>query len=64
MDKIYGFFTNIFSICLFVYTVLVKIAVNSKGVHPLDICLVRTLFMFVGCSAMTQIFKQSCYIEK
>ena len=49
---------------LFIYTVIVKISVNEKGVHPLDICLIRTLFMFVGCAVTIKICNQSCYVEK
>lgn len=38
---------NCSAIALFVYTALMKHAVNEKGVNALDVCFVRTLFIVV-----------------
>ena len=38
---------------MFAYTTLLKVSINEKGVNPLDICLIRTLVMFVGTLMLT-----------
>ena len=41
-------FTNIFALTLFIYTAMLKITINVKGVNPLDICLIQVLTILVG----------------
>ena len=49
---------------MFCYTAILKIALNEKGVHPLDMCLIRTLFMLVGSSILAYMMKASFIVEK
>lgn len=47
----------------FVYGVLVKISVNEKHIKALDLCLVRSLIMFVGSLILVLTMRVSLRIE-
>lgn len=49
---------------MFCYTTCLKITLNEKGVHPLDMCLVRTLFMCFGSWILGCVMKAPFKIEK
>ena len=57
-------FINIFAVASFAFTATLKIALTEKGIHPLDMCLFRTLMMFFGSFSMVYFMKIPLYVEK
>lgn len=55
-------FTNVFAITMFIYTTLLKVTINRKGVNALDICMIRTLTMLVGCFVLVKCFNESLHV--
>ena len=57
-------FANIFSLAMFIYNTLMKIAINENGVNPLDLSLIRSFLTGVFVFLIARKTKQSYYIEK
>ena len=49
---------------MFCYTASLKVTLNEKGVHPLDMCLIRTLFLFVGSLTLAKSLGAKFFVEK
>ena len=57
-------YANIFSLAMFIYNTLMKIAINENGINPLDLSLIRSLVTGVCVVLIARKTQQSFYIEK
>ena len=57
-------FVNLSYFAKFFYNVLLKVAVNEKGIHPFDLCMVRTVLMLLFCTIMMLFTGESFHIER
>ena len=57
-------FINLSYFAMFFYNVFLKVAINEKGIHPFDLCLVRAVMKLILCGALIVATGQSFHVQR